>query len=300
MDLAALFFAFVSAILMGTIGVFSKITGLPAELITFFRLGIGALFMLIFLLLSRQAGLLRRWPGWPVLFNGGFLAGFIIFYVQAMNYTSMANAIMLVYLAPLAASIVAHFFLRERLTLVGLGLICLALFGFAMMMEFNLEISRNSAEFIGICLGLLALICYAGFILLNRLIAADVHVYSRTFYQLFTGALLMLPLVIYSVDQLSAGDIPWMIGTGFFPGFLAILLAVTALSRLPAATFGTIAYIEPVAVVVFGWSLFGESMTPLQIGGCLLIITSGILKTVAESVGQKRVLSSEETCGQDV
>jgi drug/metabolite transporter (DMT)-like permease len=300
MDLAALFFAFVSAILMGTIGVFSKITGLPAELITFFRLGIGALFMLIFLLLSRQAGLLRRWPGWPVLFNGVFLAGFIIFYVQAMNYTSMANAIMLVYLAPLAASIVAHFFLRERLTLVGLGLICLALFGFAMMMEFNLEISRNSAEFIGICLGLLALICYAGFILLNRLIAADVHVYSRTFYQLFTGALLMLPLVIYSVDQLSAGDIPWMIGTGFFPGFLAILLAVTALSRLPAATFGTIAYIEPVAVVVFGWSLFGESMTPLQIGGCLLIITSGILKTVAESVGQKRVLSSEETCGQDV
>jgi drug/metabolite transporter (DMT)-like permease len=244
--------------------------------------------------------LLRRWPGWPVLFNGGFLAGFIIFYVQAMNYTSMANAIMLVYLAPLAASLVAHFFLRERLTLVGLGLICLALFGFAMMMEFNLEISRNSAEFIGICLGLLALICYAGFILLNRLIAADVHVYSRTFYQLFTGALLMLPLVIYSVDQLSAGDIPWMIGTGFFPGFLAILLAVTALSRLPAATFGTIAYIEPVAVVVFGWSLFGESMTPLQIGGCLLIITSGILKTVAESVGQKRVLSSEETCGQDV
>ena len=292
MDLAALFFAFVSAILMGTIGVFSKITGLPAELITFFRLGIGALFMLIFLLLSRQVGLLRRWPGWPVLFNGGFLAGFIIFYVQAMNYTSMANAIMLVYLAPLAASIVAHFFLRERLTLVGLGLICLALFGFAMMMEFNLEISRNSAEFIGICLGLLALICYAGFILLNRLIAADVHVYSRTFYQLFTGALLMLPLVIYSVDQLSAGDIPWMIGTGFFPGFLAILLAVTALSRLPAATFGTIAYIEPVAVVVFGWSLFGESMTPLQIGGCLLIITSGILKTVAESVWQKRVLSS--------
>ncbi len=300
MDIAALFFAFVSAVLMGTIGVFSKITGLPAELITFFRLGIGALFMLIFLLLNRQAGLLLRWPGWPVLFNGGFLAGFIIFYVQAMNYTSMANAIMLVYLAPLAASIVAHFFLRERLTLVGLGLICMALFGFAMMMEFNLEISRNSAEFIGICLGLLALACYAGFILLNRLIADDVHVYSRTFYQLFTGALLMLPLVIYSVDQLSARDIPWMIGTGFFPGFLAILFAVTALSRLPAATFGTIAYIEPVAVVVFGWSLFGESMTPLQIGGCLLIITSGILKTVAESVGQKRVLSSEETCGQDV
>jgi drug/metabolite transporter (DMT)-like permease len=300
MDLAALLFAFVSAVLMGTIGVFSKITGLPAELITFFRLGIGALFMLIFLVLTRQAGLLRRWPGWPVLLNGGFLAGFIIFYVQAMNFTSMANAIMLVYLAPLAASVIAHFYLQERLTLAGLGLICLALLGFAMMMEFNIEVSQNSAEFIGICLGLLALLCYAGFILLNRLIADDIHVYSRTFYQLLIGALLMLPLAIYSADQLSAGDIPWMIATGFFPGFLAILFAVIALSRLPAATFGTIAYIEPVAVVVFGWSLFGESMTALQIGGCLLIIASGILKTVAESTRQKRLSPGEKACRQDV
>jgi drug/metabolite transporter (DMT)-like permease len=300
MDFAALLFAFLSAVLMGTIGVFSKITGLPAELITFFRLGIGAMFMLIFLALTRQAGQLRSWPGWLVLFNGAFLAGFIIFYVQAMNFTSMANAIMLIYLAPLAASVIAHFFLQERLSLAGLGLICLALFGFAMMMEFNLEVSRNSAEFIGICWGLLALVCYAGFILLNRLIADAVHVYSRTFYQLLTGALLMLPLAIYSADQLSPGDIPWMIATGFFPGFLAILFAVIALSRLPAATFGTIAYIEPVAVVVFGWSLFGESMNSLQIGGCLLIIVSGILKTVVESVGRKRELSAEEACGQDV
>lgn len=44
-----------------------------------------------------------------MIFNGALLAGFIIFYVQAMNLTSMANAIMLVYLAPVAASIFAHF-----------------------------------------------------------------------------------------------------------------------------------------------------------------------------------------------
>lgn len=284
---------------MGTIGVFSRITGLPAEIITFFRLAIGALFMLLFLALTRQVPVLKKWPGWPVLVNGGFLAGFIIFYVQAMNFTSMANAIMLVYLAPLAASLIAHFFLNERLSITGLGLIMLALFGFAMMMEFNLEISRSSAEFVGICFGLLALVCYAGFILLNRLIPERVHVYSRTFYQLLAGALVMLPLVLHSVNRITVNDIPWLIGTGFFPGFLAILFAVIALSRLPAATFGTIAYVEPVAVVVFGWSLFGESLGPMQIGGCLLIIVSGIVKTVAESLAKRGAGAVGRACESD-
>ena len=45
-----------------------------------------------------------------------------------------------------------------------------------MMMEFKVEISRGSNEFIGVCFGLLALACYAGFILVNRMIRDEVHV----------------------------------------------------------------------------------------------------------------------------
>ena len=43
------------------------------------------------------------------------LSGFIIFYVQALYLTTMANAIMIVYPAPLAASIYAHFFLGAKI-----------------------------------------------------------------------------------------------------------------------------------------------------------------------------------------
>ena len=70
-----------------------------------------------------------------------------------------------------------------------------------------------------------------------------------------------------------------MLGTGFFPGFLAGFCAVVALSRLPTATFGTLTYVEPVAVVVFGWRLFNESLSSLQMGGCIVIIFSGIFQT---------------------
>lgn len=283
MDVTALIFAFLSAVLMATIGVFSKITGLSSEIITFFRLFLGAIFMAIYLLLTKNLSKAAARPSWSVVLNGCFLAGFIIFYVQAMNYTSMANAIMLVYLAPLAASMVAHFFLKERLTATALGLICTALFGFAMMMKFKINISQGSREFIGVCYGLAALVSYAGFILINRLIKKEIHVYTRTFWQLLTGGLVMIPFILFSTSEVELNHIPWLLGVGFLPGFLAILFAVIALSRLSVAVFGTIAFMEPVAVVIFGWTIFQETLSPMQMTGCLLIICSGILKTYLES-----------------
>lgn len=278
MNMPGIIAALLSALLMGTIGVFSKITGLPAETITFFRLMLGAGFMLLFLLVTRQTGCLKQWPTWPVLINGGMLSGFIIFYVQAMNLTTMANAIMLVYLAPLTASFYAHFFLGERLNRASIFLIGAALFGFAMMMEFRIDFSTGSNHFAGICLALIAMFCYAGFILINRVIRKDVHVYTRTFYQLLTGALIMLPFLLLNMPTISTENWFWLLGTGLFPGFLAILCAVIALSRLPAATFGTLAYFEPIAVILFGWLIFSETLSPLQIAGCVLILGSGVVK----------------------
>ncbi len=280
MDLTGILAAILSALGMGTVGVFAKITGLGAEVITFFRLALGAGFMLLYLALTGQTGLVLRWPSWPVLINGCMLAGFIIFYVQAMVHTTMANAIMLVYLAPLAASLHAHFFLGERLTRQSAGLIGLALFGFAMMMEFRLDFSSGSSHVKGIGLGLLSMGCYAAFILINRVIDARIHVHTRTFYQLLTGGLIMLPLCLISRPELPPWTWPWLAGTGLIPGFLAILCAVIALQRLPAATFGTLAYFEPIAVIIFGWTLFHEPLSPLQLGGCVLIMASGVLKVL--------------------
>lgn len=280
MDKTGILAAICSALFMGTVGVFAKITGLGAEVITFFRLFLGAVFMVLFLAITGQAGLIRRWPSWPVLINGCMLAGFIIFYVQAMAFTTMANAIMLVYLAPLAASIYAHCFLGERLTRQSAALIGLALFGFAMMMEFRLDLAGGAAQARGLGLGLLSMACYAAFILINRVIDDRIHVHTRTLYQLLTGGVIMLPLCLLSRPALPSWTWPWLAGTGLIPGFLAILCAVVALKRLPAATFGTLAYFEPIAVIVFGWTLFHEPLSLLQLGGCLLIMSSGVLKTM--------------------
>ena len=265
-----------SAILMATIGVFSKFIGLPPETITFFRLFIGAVFMFAYLGLYGKLSLLRRKPTRAILINGIFLAGFILFYIHAMNHTTMANAIMLIYLAPLVAAVYAHFFLEERLGWPGVILLLLALLGFSMMLEFKLDFAGNTQRIIGLGLALLAMLCYSGFILMNRIIKTSV--YHSTFYQLLIGGIAVSPFLLQNPPLISAGQGGLLLAVGFLPGFLAIYMAVIALRRLQASTFGTLAYFEPVAVILFGWIIFNEQLTLLQICGCALIVGCGVVK----------------------
>ncbi|WP_417522403.1 DMT family transporter [Marinobacter sp.] len=289
-----------SAVFMGTIGAIAVYADVSAETVTFYRLFIGALLMAVFLLATGQKNRIVTWPGFKVLITGGFLAGFVVFYVMAMGYTSMANAIMLLYLAPVTASIVAHFFMSERLSGARAALIVVALFGFAMMLEFNFNLSGRGEEVLGLFYALCAMVCYAAFILTNRLIHERVHVMTRSGYQMLAGALCMLPLMLQQGESMDASQWGWLIAAGVVPGFLAIMLAVVALRALPAATFGTLAYLEPITVVGLGWVLFGQNLSTLQLAGSALILVSGVAQALQaqRSVGGSNASVSAES-GRD-
>lgn len=268
--------AALAAIFMGTIGVISTYSELSAEVVTFYRLFLGGMIMLVYLLIQRKAGVLRARPPWQVVLTGGLLSSFILCYVQSLSYTSMANAIMLVYLAPVVASVFCHLFLGERMSRNSFMLILLAMVGFAMMMEFQLDFSDQPQELLGLGYASLAMLAYAGFIVVNRAMPASFPVLARTWYQLMIGALCMLPALLLTPVAISFEQWGWLALAGLVPGFLAILFTVQALDRLPSNLFGTLAYCEPVAVVLFGWVLFGQSLSLLQMAGAAVIMGCGM------------------------
>ncbi|WP_116367790.1 DMT family transporter [Parahaliea mediterranea] len=264
--------AVLGAVGMATMGVMARYSGVDAAVITFYRLGLGALFV-AGLLLALPA---TRWqrPRLATLLAGALLAGFIVFYVRAMDYTTMANAVLTVYLAPPLAALAGHFIWHERLNRWQALCIGLALLGFAMMMEFRLTLSAG--DLLGLGFAGLALLCYAVFMLLNRHSPARIPPLQAVFWQLLVGALVMLCVAGPHALQVPAQALPWMLATGLLPGFAALTLTVLAMQRLPTAQFGTLAYSEPVAVIVFGWLLFAETLSPLQAAGCVLIIAAGM------------------------
>ncbi len=271
--------AILAALMMATLGIFSRTIHLDAEVVIFFRLFFGGLLLLLLLLLQQKQRYLLHKPHWSTICSGIFLAAFAGCYFKAMSLTTLVNAVIILYLAPIAASIFAHFFMGERLRMINLLLIGLALFGFATILEFNFHLTGENLRGLLFALGSMA--TYAAFICCNRVIPATAPVYAKSFLQLLVGTLCIAPFAFADgagiLLHFSATTWLWLLAVGLFPGFLGTFLAVWALTRLSAVTFGTFSYLEPIFVILFGWLLFNEQPGLLQAVGCCLVIISGIM-----------------------
>ncbi len=265
--------AALAAAMMGTIGVIARYSEVDPASLTFYRLGLGALILALYLTLTGQLKLLAGKPPVLVLFNGVLLASFILCFLSAIQTISLTMAILLVYLAPALSAILAHFLFAERLTSRTFLLIILAFFGFALLQEFKLDSRVEQQQ--GLWFALISLITYTSFILLNKKVPDTVPLYHKSFYQLLVGSLCVLPLMVHQpwpeTDQWL-----WLMAAGLFPGFLALICALQAIQHLPTRVFGTLAYLEPVVVIIAAWLLFAEPMSLLQWLGALLILSCGV------------------------
>ena len=270
--------AIVAATSMATIGVFSRFSFLPAEQVTFFRLFIGAFVLGLLIVVQRKSLILRSSDLVHCSLLGGCLAGFILFYIESMNWTLMANAIVFVYLAPVLSTAYGWVFGKEPMLKIQVILIVLALFGFALMQhDFTMtDLNRGTGY------ALLAMLCYTGFIVLNRNLSQKVDSTVGAFWQLSTGSLVVLPVCIVREHSWALTHEQWwlMLAVGLLPGFIALYAAILALKKLTTSVYGTIAYLEPATVALFGWLFFAEKLTAIQLlGGCLIIV-AGILQSL--------------------
>ena len=265
--------AALAAAMMGTIGVIARYSEVDPASLTFYRLGLGAVILALYLALTGQLRLLAGKPAVLVLVNGVLLASFILCFLSAIQTISLTLAILLVYLAPALSAILAHFLFAERLTSRTFLLIILAFFGFAMLQEFKIDSRVEQQQ--GLWYALLSLITYTTFILLNKKVPDTVPLYHKSFYQLLVGSLCVLPLMLHQPWP-AAEQWLWLVAAGLFPGFLALIFALQAIQHLPTWVFGTLAYLEPVVVIIAAWLLFAEPMSLLQWLGALLILACGV------------------------
>ncbi len=70
---------------------------------------------------------------------------------------------------------------------------------------------------------------------------------------------------------------------------MGIVCSVTALEKLSATAFGTLAYMEVVTVAFLGWWLFSESLSLMQLTGCGVIVSAGILQAVLSQPDMKKI-----------
>ncbi|AVO37339.1 DMT family transporter [Pukyongiella litopenaei] len=98
-----------------------------------------------------------------------------------------------------------------------------------------------------------------------------------TSWQLTAGGLLLLPVVIFSEPALPPLDMGAVIGftyLGLVGGALTYFFWFRGIARLGPATVAPLGLLSPVAATLLGLIILGETLSPFQAGGMVLVLIS--------------------------
>lgn len=266
-------------VIFSTIGLFVRYINLESPLIALSRAALGSLCLILFLKFRGQEFNFKA-----VLNNlkflilaGGALGLNWIFLFEAYKLTTIANATLAYYMAPLILIILCALFLKEQVTYVKLGCIVLAMLGMSLVA--GIFESGNTLGLKGILMGLIAALFYASLVLCNKFLK-DLPSFEATISQLFIAACVILPYVIASTNfstlKVTALDLGLLLVIGICHTALAYVLFYAAIPKLEATRIAICSYLDPAFAILWSVLLLGESLTFTGILGALLILGAAL------------------------
>lgn len=217
------------------------------------------------------------------LWGVAWFAAYTIVLNAAELLVDAATAAMLVNLAPLIVAVASGVLLGEGLSV---RLIAGVLVAFGGITLITTATSTGRVSALGVLLGLLAALLYAGSVLAQKPLLRHIDSTSMTVVGIFAGFLACLPFSPRLVQELGSAPLGSLLGVvymGVLPTALAFLLWGYALTRTPAGVLSSSSLIVPGMTLALAWVLLGEAPPPLAaVGGVLCL--AGAAFAVAPSV----------------
>ncbi|KUH34365.1 permease [Thermococcus celericrescens] len=262
-------------LIWGSVGIFARFSNLSGLGVAFFRVSLGALLLLAILAgknewLQSLPPLLRaRWK--PLLALGVSLALNWVFLFTAFNYTTIANAVLVYYIAPIIATVISWRFLGERLNLKSWLLIGTAFTGLILIMS-GQNIDLGNRDFVGILLALTAAFFYAMIPNLGRFLRG-IDGKTLTFLQLAIASLVLAPFMAVSgVEEPAWWAVLVLVGVHTV---LALFLYMDGLKEVEVNEAALLSYLDPMSAVVYAFLIFGEVPgVRTALGGVLILLAS--------------------------
>jgi drug/metabolite transporter (DMT)-like permease len=212
-----------------------------------------------------------------VLAPFSFIANTMLFYFAFRN-TTIANAVLTHYTAPVFVAVLAPLLIKERIQRTAWFAIILSSIGLWFILENNLpagEAFRGNSEHLGIIAGALSGLAYAFLIIIIRRIAPLYSSLFITFVQNGIVAIVLLPFV-FDI-QVSMQTVPYLITMGVLHSTIAPLLYVQGFKSVKANEAAILGYFEPVGAIILAFIILHEVPGLTALLGGALILFSGYL-----------------------
>lgn len=197
----------------------------------------------------------------------------LVTFFAALQYTTVAIAVLSHYVAPILVALAA-----PRVDgVVARGARPAAVVALAGLVII-LEPWRSPAEgaVLGAALGLASAVCYAGNVFTVRRIAARIGAARALSYHALLAGVALAPLALGRADALTAERIGLLAAGAITIGALSGVVFTVGLLRIGTARAAVLAFIEPVVAVALGVLVWGEPLRPLAVVGGALVLGAGI------------------------
>lgn len=265
-----------SMIIFGTIGLIVRYIDLSSSETALLSSSIGCLFLIVVLFMRKRTitWKLVKANGCILFFSGIALGGNWMFLYQAYDHTTLTNATLGYYFAPVFVMILSPFILKEQLPVKKIICIGIAIIGMLMIVGNGVSTS-GTEDLLGIFFGLLAAACYAALMLLNKFIRLMGRL-EITIIQLGITALLLLPYVFltegFGVFEVSKSSVPFIIILGIVNTGIGFWLFFSGMEKLKGQSIAMLSYVDPFVAILISAVILREHMTLVQIlGGALLL-----------------------------
>jgi drug/metabolite transporter (DMT)-like permease len=227
----------------------------------------------------KAGGLTDRRMLIPAALAGLAFAADLILANVALAWTSIANFIVLVHLAPIFVVIVAWAWLKERPSGLFMAALALALIGAAILVQTGSRGGTVAGQ-AGDLLSIVVALCYAGFILGLRfarpfggagvvsLVSSIVCAIACLITALVLGETIMPQTPRQWLTLAALGVLCHAIGQG---------LSAHAVTTLGASVTSVVLVYGVLVTVIGGWLVFHETLTPWQTLGGALVIAAVVL-----------------------
>jgi drug/metabolite transporter (DMT)-like permease len=274
----------ISAILIwSSLGIFVRKAGLPTTGIIFYPAVVAGLLQLLLLLITGQLKKAAKTDNnlhsvfLLILIPICFLANTFLFYF-AFIHTTIANAVLTHYTAPVFVALMAPVFLKEKILKTTWLAIMLSSLGLWLILGTPLpgeEISLRDSEHRGIIAGVLSGLAYAVIILIVKGIVSRYSALFIVFIQNAFVALILLPFILNL--HLTLQSLPYVITLGVVHSTIAPLLYVQGFKSVKANEAAILGYFEPVGAIILALIFLHEVPGIKALLGGVLILYSGYM-----------------------
>ncbi len=263
----------------------------PPVTIVLMRLVVSSLFLWFF---SKGTGMLQRLERRDrgailllTLFNP-FL--YFIGESYGLTYVSSTVGAVIISTIPLFTPFAAHFFLRERLTVMNYLGIFLSFGGVFLILYHR---GSWTARWEGIALLLFAVFCAVAYTILLARLSFRYNALSLVTWQNTLGALLFVPLFLavdlpkVELDAFTLKNLLPVLELALFASSAAFVLFAVGVKKLGAARTNIFSNLIPAITALFAWFLLADPLSLLKAAGILIVITGLFLAQAKDTFLRK-------------